>query len=262
MCRTKGVPVLTRLVTNHRITRSNRATPKECIICLDTAYTFIYPMQECSHLVCETCLVQYLEDLVGGNPQQQYETLACPQTDCRNRLDTSQVLNTVMASEQIMQWWEKASMIQFIKNKVTCPFTTCGVSYDIGEEFLKECSFTSCLLCHRGFCTACQKPWHPGEMKVINETEEDKKLLETAKKKAWTRCPKCQRFVEKISGCTSMVCACGTCFCYRCGGLQSDHSCNNSCEKKSPQELQEVREAMFSSRKPSKTQPSKDKSNK
>ncbi|KAK5580632.1 hypothetical protein RB653_000654 [Dictyostelium firmibasis] len=38
------------------------------------------------------------------------------------------------------------------------------------------------------------------------------------------QCPACNIIIEKIDGCNSMECVCGTNFCYGCGNKRSDHS--------------------------------------
>lgn len=99
--------------------------------------------------------------------------------------------------------------------------TGCHGVFDVDETLLKQCTFTECLECRRGFCIACQKPWHPGKgpfsfficlgektltinnmiigvMKIVNDEEELKKTLKKAEQNHWCRCPKCSRIVEKV----------------------------------------------------------------
>ena len=47
-------------------------------------------------------------------------------------------------------------------------------------------------------------------------SQEDKELAE---QEGWKLCPntKCGKLVERIDGCNSMICPCGTNFCYGCG---------------------------------------------
>jgi hypothetical protein len=38
----------------------------------------------------------------------------------------------------------------------------CKALFDAEEKDIKQCVFTECYECHRGFCMACQENWHPG----------------------------------------------------------------------------------------------------
>jgi hypothetical protein len=61
-----------------------------------------------------------------------------------------------------------------------------------------------------------------------NKDENDVKFEEYAKGSKLKQCPKCKRWVEKVSGCDHIKCTCGTPFCYRCGRIKEsdfDHGC-------------------------------------
>lgn len=38
----------------------------------------------------------------------------------------------------------------------------CVAIFDVDDSFTRQCAFAECYECHRGFCVACQSPWHPG----------------------------------------------------------------------------------------------------
>lgn len=39
----------------------------------------------------------------------------------------------------------------------------CNGVFDVDEVLTRRCTFSECYECHRGFCLACQKAWHPGK---------------------------------------------------------------------------------------------------
>ncbi|EIE75638.1 hypothetical protein RO3G_00342 [Rhizopus delemar RA 99-880] len=80
---------------------------------------------------------------------------------------------------------------------------------------------------------------------MLDKDEYIEKTLKVAKRNAWTRCPRCQCIIEKTQGCISMHCICGTSFCYRCGGIQTNHGCYNRCEGLSNEKLVTLRKSMF-----------------
>ncbi|KAI8890042.1 hypothetical protein K501DRAFT_237726 [Backusella circina FSU 941] len=133
----------------------------------------------------------------------------------------------------------------YIVNKVTCPFENCKAIFDADTELTKQCTFTECYECHRGFCMACINKWHPGEIRIINDTNATLQTLEIAKKNNWIRCPRCKRFVQKISGCHAVLCPCGSSFCYRCGSKTNDHICLRNCDGFSNTQLIKEKEHMY-----------------
>ena len=75
--------------------------------------------------------------------------------------------------------------------------------------------------CRARCCAEC------GQETTVNhqcpDREKYNKWIELLK--VSTPCPRCRRFVERISGCNQMTCKCGTFFCYACGSAGS--TCGN-----------------------------------
>jgi hypothetical protein len=44
----------------------------------------------------------------------------------------------------------------------------CHAVFDVDQECMKKCTFAECYECRRGFCIACQKPWHPGNDPIFS----------------------------------------------------------------------------------------------
>ena len=100
-------------------------------------------------------------------------------------------------------------------------------SYDKNEFHL------NCPMCKKSYCLQCKTEWHEGMnceeyQRTKNKDENDVKFEEYAKGSKLKQCPKCKRWVEKVSGCDHITCPCGTPFCYRCGRIKEsdfDHGC-------------------------------------
>lgn len=89
----------------------------------------------------------------------------------------------------------------------------CSAVFDVDMDHTKQCAFTECHECHRGFCITCQTSWHPGnyqrmalhininnvigKIKVYDDKEALKKTLKRAKINNWSRCPRCGQIVER-----------------------------------------------------------------
>lgn len=94
----------------------------------------------------------------------------------------------------------------------------CTGLFDAPDLYTRQCTFVECYECLRGFCVACQSPWHPGsvcvsflfhfppgpkivllgEIKLFDDEYEIKQTLKKAEQNNWTRCPACVRIVEKV----------------------------------------------------------------
>lgn len=96
--------------------------------------------------------------------------------------------------------------------KIYCPFADCS-AFMMKEEDEDEATFAECFSCHRGFCQACNVPWHGDQSCVEHRAQamnsklsSDQKLRELAKQEKWQTCPECHRLVERTEGCKHMTC--------------------------------------------------------
>ncbi|KAI8369107.1 hypothetical protein EDC96DRAFT_606992 [Choanephora cucurbitarum] len=230
----------------NRMNRGQKRIFLECIICINTFET--YPLcqpTQCDHSVCQDCLRKYVDSILQNTSCTTLETIECASPGCPALFNTMDLLQTVLNETEVNDWWNQAIMKSCILNKIQCPFEDCKALFDASPELMKQCAFSECYECRRGFCVACQNHWHPGEIKILNDEEAIQKTLQYAQDIKWTRCPTCENIVEKSKGCTTMFCKCGTTFCYRCGGFSKDHDCINRCQGYSDKQLLKVRQDMF-----------------
>ncbi|KAF1801813.1 hypothetical protein V8B55DRAFT_1326639 [Mucor lusitanicus] len=236
-------------------TRSSSRTSKpigskrkleSCVICLQNCTSTSSAKPDgCDHAVCDTCLRAYYQSALTDTRYHSFEHIQCANPDCEALFVSEKVIRNIFTAKQRDDWWTTATMKTFIENKVECPFGDCKAIFDADVKLTKKCTFAECYECRRGVCTACQSSWHPGVIKILDDEEELKETLREAKEKSWTRCPKCQHLVERKNGCNTMLCKCGTEFCYRCGGYSSKHNCANNCHLLLPDQVEALRSRMF-----------------
>ncbi|GJW85476.1 reverse transcriptase domain-containing protein [Tanacetum coccineum] len=73
---------------------------------------------------------------------------------------------------------------------------------------------SECPHCNRLFCAQCKVSWHLGMdckeyqslIKKGEITRSDNMLMDLAKNKKWKRCPKCNFYVERTTGCEHIAC--------------------------------------------------------
>ncbi|KAK1279865.1 hypothetical protein QJS04_geneDACA020449 [Acorus gramineus] len=100
-------------------------------------------------------------------------------------------------------------------DKVHCPYNDCS------ELVVDECKQsnvkrqTKCPICKRLFCYRCRVPWHTGyfcDRHGVRRDKDDVLFDRLALNRSWKRCPKCDRCVELVSGCSYMKCRYVSCF--------------------------------------------------
>ncbi|KAK4513511.1 uncharacterized protein ATC70_005513 [Mucor velutinosus] len=203
---------------------------ESCVICFEICPSpSLMKPDGCDHAVCDICLRAYYQTALNDTRYHSFEYIQCPSTDCEALFVSEKAIRNIFTAKQRNDWWTTATIKTFIKNKVECPFGDCKAVFDADIELTKKCTFAECYECRRGVCTACQSPWHPGVIKIVDDEEELKQTLRTAKEKSWTRCPKCQYLVERKvgrgsnavfvlmltvpsfkAGCLTIWCKCGT----------------------------------------------------
>ncbi|GAA5799692.1 hypothetical protein HPULCUR_005109 [Helicostylum pulchrum] len=194
----------------------------ECIVCLNpTDENKMFETGKCDHLVCLDCLRRYFNNALKDDRYTSYIYIECPSDACKETFESFKVLHDIFSSKEAEDWWNSAiSSKAYIANKITCPMENCKAIFDADTKLTKECKFTECYECHRGFCMTCQTAWHPDVIKVFDDKEAEKKTLQEAERHNWRRCPTCGHLIERKGGCNTIYCRCGGFFCYNCGAKQ------------------------------------------
>ncbi|KAK8514196.1 hypothetical protein V6N13_063101 [Hibiscus sabdariffa] len=191
-----------------------------CEICVERKESeAMFTTGRCLHSYCRDCISKH----VWTRVEQSKTIITCPGENCRAvlELDTCRPL----LPEAVVHRWEDALCLEFINasQRFYCPFMDCSAPLlnDDEGEVIRE---SECPFCHRLFCAQCYVPWHTGigceDFQRLNEDErgrEDLMVRELAMENKWTRCPKCNYYVERTEGCPHMTCRCNFEFCYGCG---------------------------------------------
>ncbi|EEF49282.1 E3 ubiquitin-protein ligase RSL1 [Ricinus communis] len=200
-------------------TETGQSSQIFCEICVEKKETDqMFATDSCIHSFCLDCVGKY----VGTKIQESQTIVTCPGMNCRAVLELD-ICRTKLA-KGVIDSWEEALCKEMISTLQSfyCPFRDCSALLvnDNEGEVIRE---SECPFCHRLFCAQCYVPWHSGieceAFQRLNEDErgrEDLMVIELAKEKKWSRCPKCRFYVERTQGCPHMVCRCGFQFCYGC----------------------------------------------
>ncbi|XP_073015883.1 E3 ubiquitin-protein ligase RSL1-like [Primulina eburnea] len=187
----------------------------------------MFPIQNCSHSCCITCITRYIAANItkmGNVHRENCTVLTCPVgLHCEGILEIDACREIV--PNDLISAWDYAICESMIDDsqKFYCPYKDCSyLMVNDSGDFIRE---AECLSCRRLLCVQCNAPWHSGvgceEFNGMDASErgrEDLLMHQLAKEKKWQRCPTCKFFVEKTEGCLHMICRCGFQFCYECGG--------------------------------------------
>ncbi|KAF7843167.1 putative E3 ubiquitin-protein ligase RNF217 [Senna tora] len=219
-----------------------------CEICAETkCSTQFFTNHTCHHSFCTECVTKQVETKI----QQRISVVSCLALDCKAFLQLEDC-RPILPKHLLESWQDVLCESLFLQvPKSYCPFKDCCailLREEKEEESLRECE---CPLCHRLFCARCYVPWHSGveceEFERVNGIvgeREDRLMRELADEKNWRKCPNCNFFVEKKSGCQHIICRCKFEFCYKCGQPERTHgieacSASKTEKLKSPIETEE-----------------------
>ncbi|GAN08331.1 uncharacterized LOC100381983 [Mucor ambiguus] len=194
--RKSGIPVPKTRSTSKSIGTKRKL--ESCVICFQNCTSSSSTKPDgCDHVVCDSCLRTYYQTALNDTRYHSFENIQCSNPNCKAFFVSEKVVQSIFSAKQRNDWWTTVTMKTFIENKVECPFGNCRAVFDADIKLTRKCTFAECYECRRGVCTACQSPWHPGVIKIVDDEEALKKTLLAVKEKSWTRCPKCHHFVER-----------------------------------------------------------------
>ncbi|GAA0165997.1 ubiquitin-protein ligase [Lithospermum erythrorhizon] len=185
-----------------------------CEICTDSIPVHDkFRIKDCGHFYCSMCVAHY----VASKIEENVTRISCPVSGCHGTLEPQNCRGIL--PKQVFDRWGDALCEGVILDwqKFYCPFKDCSallIDDDGGGKFgggvIRE---SECPNCRRLFCVQCKVPWHPDvdcadfqKLNVDEREREDILLINLAKNKSWTRCPKCKFYVERIDGCFFIHC--------------------------------------------------------
>ncbi|PRQ47100.1 putative transcription factor C2H2 family [Rosa chinensis] len=180
----------------------------ECDLCVEAIHLEdSFDIKGCNHFYCRQCIVNYF---LSSKLQENVASIACPEPGCRGVLDP-EYCRPILPND-VFDRWGKAVVENLIAGSETlkafyCPFKDCSAMLiDDGNKIIQK---SECPYCKKVFCV----PWHANidcvEFQKLNEGErerEDIMLRNLAQKEKWRRCPSCQYYVAKKSGCSYIKC--------------------------------------------------------
>ncbi|PYH92715.1 putative E3 ubiquitin ligase [Aspergillus ellipticus CBS 707.79] len=184
----------------------------ECAACMDSAPPCDILKAPCSHLYCRKCVTK----LVESSLIDEIDESLFPPRCCRTSIFLSSV-RTFLGPE-IGRQLEEKSIEREDPYRTYCSSTACA-KYIM--PFHVQGYIGTCRICQCQTCTLCKRQAHPGAECVDDYGE----VLNIAKEQGWQRCARCRNIVELGIGCNHITCRCRYEFCYICGKLWKNCTC-------------------------------------
>lgn len=191
----------------------------ECVCCTDSFKPEEVLRAPCQHYYCRTCVTSLVKACTKD--ESLFPIKCCKKpitaTSLRSHLENDDLRD--LFSLKIIEYNTPAT------RRVYCPKTRCSTF--MGSLPSSSTREMTCQKCHAQACGICRGTAHVGK-----DCPQDKGCLEVremAKRVGWQTCPKCMAVIQRVWGCNSMVCKCGTNFCYGCGAMMV--VCKGSCAK-------------------------------
>ena len=210
-----------------------------CIICTEefVENKIENPKLDCGNYVHGTCFIEYINEELNNN-RFPIRCLICTKNK-RHEINYKMIIDCLLFynKKNLAIKLENMSLNYLARNNPDevsfCPTAGCNYMcfYDKNEYHL------DCPLCKKSYCLKCKSEWHENktckEYQLSIKKDDDIKFEEFVKGNNYKKCPKCKRWVEKISGCNHIICPCGIHFCYGCGEIIDtddpySHRCPNN----------------------------------
>ncbi len=207
--------------------------PRKCVICLELFdHDFLQGLMNCisehESCICRDCMRDYLVSEI----ESRNNVIRCPVPTCKKEIRPEDL--EINLDRKYIEQFEELALKSAIENSSDCwHCLTPDCTYSFLYEKGKDSPDFQCPQCNKRYCIDCKVEYHVGatcqeyEKWSVENGMADDTFGEFVQSKRFQRCPKCERWVEKKSGCDHITCLCSHHFCYRCGNdypCRMDHS--------------------------------------
>lgn len=182
----------------------------QCPICLEEHRQCDSVQLECGHLLCQDCLVKYLEAKIT-DAQVADKDLVCPMMNCGTGIGVPCIQDALHGTAlwekflqfRLNQWQPEDDDIMF-----ECPARGCEGRFLVAPDVPS----VQCPSCHKEFCMKCKNLRHDGiECDSLGDvmrlsTDSDATFESFLNAYQLKRCPVCGVASERESGCNFMTC--------------------------------------------------------
>ncbi|CAD8044946.1 unnamed protein product [Paramecium primaurelia] len=190
--------------------KSNRQSQQllqiTCGICMESIYDDRYPILDCGHNFCLSCMKAYLIDRIENG---QVDQMICPQQECNFQL-SDDYINQIVEPDVMtkMKKFRKIKQLQLDPDIIWCPRIGCEETVKRNGKKKLKCK------CGQQICRKCGRERHDGQ--TCND-QIDKDFKKAIKNLKIQKCQKCKSPIQKNDGCNHMTCkTCKYEFCWLC----------------------------------------------
>ncbi|EGR31975.1 ibr domain protein, partial [Ichthyophthirius multifiliis] len=183
-----------------------------CNICFSESKIedMVFPTQKsCNHIFCNTCIQQYLKNLIQQN---QILNISCPQYGCEQKLNEKDI-KRCLQNEEFFQKYIKFKQIMQLNSDPDIRWCI-GIGCENPIKGEKGQIQLTCNKCGLQMCYFCTNLWHE-DLDCESAIDSEYKII--IQKFQVKNCPQCLSRIQKSEGCNHMKCPrCSHQFCWLC----------------------------------------------
>ncbi|KAI1466507.1 uncharacterized protein F4812DRAFT_460778 [Daldinia caldariorum] len=185
---------------------------KPCVVCFEDDGDL--RCFQCGCFWCRNCLTTYLKSRLAARNTWPPR--------CHKYIFTEDDIRWIQSSD-LLEKYQEVNRELLGPPPLYCSEPRCSAILNT-ENTTGESDVVVCDKCSSKTCKKCKRGHEPTES-GCEESPIDTALTDIARSKHWQTCPRCNRMLDRSSGCNHMKCHCGHEFCYECGMTWRTCSC-------------------------------------